>query len=170
MSKLSSTCLFAAASGAVLEFNRQIPLQKEIIRDNGKDIYQDYESKDGNYKYHAEMHFSSDNNKDGVPDVQLPPFSFGSMDEELNSMMKSAFKIDSAFEKLPERFGLKSSIIGEMEKEIEKIEKNIIQQVEYESSADYEEESSADYESPESKTYDLRISSSPAFWSFWGRK
>ncbi|CBY17799.1 unnamed protein product, partial [Oikopleura dioica] len=84
------------------------PSEHEVSRDNGKDIYRDYKSKvkttpiskalkfieDGEFTYHAEMHFKTDNNKDGIPDSKgydpLPVVSFGSMDDELNNMMKSA--------------------------------------------------------------------------------
>ena len=46
--------------------------------------------KDGDFTYHAEMHFTTDNNKDGIPDSKgyesLPIVSFGSMDDELNNV------------------------------------------------------------------------------------
>jgi len=90
MRKLATTCLFATSSAAVLEFNRFKPSQHEVSRDNGKDIYRDYKSKDGDFTYHAEMHFTTDNNKDGIPDSKgyesLPIVSFGSMDDELNNV------------------------------------------------------------------------------------
>ena len=33
--------------------------KQEIARPTGKDIVEDYQSEDGNYKYHAEIHYAT---------------------------------------------------------------------------------------------------------------
>jgi len=164
MSKLAKTCIFATTSAAVIEFNRFKPSQFEVSRDdNSKDIYRDYKSKDGDFIYHAEMHFTTDNNKDGIPDSKdyepLPIISFGSMDDELNNMMKSAFKIETAFTKAP-RFGV-AQLVEKIEKEIEK---KVIELVEYEGSGTWEEEASGDLEEEASGDFQHDASSSEKLW------
>merc|ERR1712018_289311 len=54
-----------------------MPVQQVIDRPFGKDVVEDYESKDGNYKYHAEIHYATDDNKDGV--VSSSNFGFGAV-------------------------------------------------------------------------------------------
>merc|ERR1712025_1152212 len=109
-----------AAAAPVLTFDRPQqskkditfnPIKSEVERPFGKDIVEDYESKDGNYKYHAEMHYLTDSNKDGFGGMEtskLVQNSFGSiadLDQELNKMMENAFNIDSFFGKMVPNFG-----------------------------------------------------------------
>merc|ERR1712131_428646 len=82
---------------------------KQVDRPNGKDIIKDYTSEDGNTKYHAEFHYNTDDNKDGV-------FSSSSMQsvvqvgpDEMQKMMDQEMKqIDAMFGnmlKVPSFFG-----------------------------------------------------------------
>jgi len=104
--------LLAVAYGApVLTFDHQAPAVKPasqvVERPFGKDVVEDYESKDGNYKYHAEMHYLTDSNKDGFAGMsssKMMSQNFGSIsgiEQELNKMMENAFNIDSIFGKIP---------------------------------------------------------------------
>ena len=56
-------------------------------------------------------------------------------------MVKSAFKIETAFSAVSPRLGQ----IAQLVEPVDKSEASVIEQVEYESSVDWEEESSADY-------------------------
>ena len=58
----------AAAAAPALTFDRPsvtkkdinfMPFKQEIARPFGKDIVEDYQSDDGNYKYHAEIHYAT---------------------------------------------------------------------------------------------------------------
>ena len=58
----------AAAAAPALTFDRPsvtkkdinfMPFKQEIARPFGKDIVEDYQSEDGNYKYHAEIHYAT---------------------------------------------------------------------------------------------------------------
>merc|ERR1712050_70464 len=143
---LKSVLLATAAYGApVLTFEHKTkaadlptpapveasPETKIIEKPFGKDIVEDYESKDGNYKYHAEMHYMTDSNKDGdfkssqMSEQFKSSFgSIGGIEQELNKMMENAFNVDSIFGKmkLPTfgsnifgRFGFENEAIEEFE-------------------------------------------------------
>jgi hypothetical protein len=65
---------------------------------NGNDAVEDYQSDDGRYKFHAEIHYRQDDNKDGVTSEEYIQShtseitsEFKKLDEELNKMMESAF-------------------------------------------------------------------------------
>lgn len=67
---LKSLLIATAAAAPVLTFDRPsvtkkdinfMPFKQEIARPFGKDVVEDYESKDGNYKYHAEIHYATGN-------------------------------------------------------------------------------------------------------------
>lgn len=99
---LKSALVFACAYAApVLTFEHKVaapaapavtPESKVVKKPFGKDVVEDYESKDGKYKYHAEMHYLTDSNKDnfgGMSSSQLMSESFGSIsgiEQELNKV------------------------------------------------------------------------------------
>merc|ERR1711937_55614 len=126
----------AAMSAPALQFEHKVAQkapsteQKVIEKPFGKDIVEDYESKDGNYKYHAEMHYLTNSNKDGFGGMEtskLVQNSFGSiadLDQELNKMMENAFNIDSFFGKMVPNFG--KNIISRFNPE----ENEVIEQIE----------------------------------------
>ena len=74
-------------------------------------------------------------------------------------MMKSAFKIETAFTKAP-RFGV-AQLVEKIEKEIEK---NVIELVKYEGSGTWEEEASGDLEEEASGDFQHDASSSEKLW------
>merc|ERR1711970_94723 len=102
---LKSALLFASAYGAALTFEHKKPTlfkPETKVSENpfGKDMVEDYESKDGTYKYHAEFHSREfDPNKDGFGNNP-----FGGIEQELNKMMENAFNIDSIFGKMMPSF------------------------------------------------------------------
>merc|ERR1712007_335219 len=70
MGKKILICFGMASAAPTLTFDRPTATKKDIAFNpfnaaGGKDFVQDYESKDGNYKYHAEVHYANDDNKDG---------------------------------------------------------------------------------------------------------
>jgi len=78
---LKSALLFASAYGAALTFEHKKAPETNVFP--GKDIVQDYESKDGTYKIHAEFHSREfDSNKDG----NLGFGSIGGIEQELNKV------------------------------------------------------------------------------------
>merc|ERR1739838_398500 len=96
---LKSALLLASAYGAALTFEHKKAPETNILP--GKDIVQDYESKDGSYKIHAEFHSREfDSNKDGNQGFG----SFGGIEQELNKMMENAFNIESIFGKMMPSF------------------------------------------------------------------
>ena len=65
---LKSLLIATAAAAPALTFDRPsitkkdinfMPFKQEVARPFGKDVVEDYESKDGNYKYHAEIHYTT---------------------------------------------------------------------------------------------------------------
>merc|ERR1712026_97877 len=106
-----------AAAAPVLTFDRPQqskkdiafnPIKTEVERPFGKDIVEDYESKDGNYKYHAEIHYATDDNKDGV--VSSSNFGFGAVNmNDVDEFFKKDMQaVDTLFQdmmKMPSLFG-----------------------------------------------------------------
>merc|ERR1711915_241458 len=105
----------AAAAAPALTFDRPsvtkkdinfMPFKQEIARPFGKDVVEDYESKDGNYKYHAEIHYATDDNKDGVSSN----FGFGAVNmNDVDEFFKKDMQaVDTLFQdmmKMPSLFG-----------------------------------------------------------------
>ena len=116
---LKSLLIATAAAAPALTFDRPsitkkdinfMPFKQEIARPFGKDVVEDYESKDGNYKYHAEIHYSNDDNKDGMSlessSFQFNPIDLKDVDEMFKKDMTSA--VDNLFAdmmKMPTIFG-----------------------------------------------------------------
>merc|ERR1711920_139500 len=88
-----------------------MPVQQVIDRPYGKDVVEDYESKDGNYKYHAEIHYATDDNKDGETQMKSSSqmSSFSLQQGEINDLFKKEMsQVDSLFSdmmKIPSIFG-----------------------------------------------------------------
>merc|ERR1711893_106425 len=113
----------AAAAAPVLTFDRPsvtkkdinfMPFKQEIARPFGKDIVEDYQSEDGNYKYHAEIHYATDDNKDGIS-LEESNFQFSSVDmKEVDELFKNDMNaVDNLFAdmmKMPTIFG--SNMLG----------------------------------------------------------
>merc|ERR1712050_305811 len=116
-------CLGMASAAPALTFDRPastkkdinfMPFRKEIQKPNGKDIVEDYQSEDGNYKYHAEVHYATDDNKDGIS-LEESNFQFSSVDmKEVDELFKNDMHaVDNLFadmKKMPNIFG--SNMLG----------------------------------------------------------
>merc|ERR1712113_89855 len=115
---LKSLLIASATAAPVLTFDRPsvtkkdinfMPFKQEVARPFGKDIVEDYQSEDGNYKYHAEIHYATDDNKDGIS-LEESNFQFSSVDmKEVDELFKKDMNaVDNLFAdmmKMPSIFG-----------------------------------------------------------------
>jgi hypothetical protein len=109
-------CFGMASAAPTLTFDRPTATKKDIafnpFNSAGKDFVQDYESKDGNYKYHAEVHYANDDNKDGqATGAEFSSFSsFESNASEL--LRKEIGSFDSLFQNLDSLMNDPSGLFG----------------------------------------------------------
>merc|ERR1712190_342591 len=107
-------CIGMAAAAPALTFDRPTTSKKDIAFNpfNGKDIVKDYQSKDGSYKYHAEVHYANDDNKDGST-VGTEFASISSFQADASDLLRKEIgSFDSLFENLDKLMNDPSGLLG----------------------------------------------------------
>merc|ERR1711953_829808 len=104
--KMKKVLLFIgmAAAAPALTFDRPTTSKKDIVKD--------YQSKDGSYKYHAEVHYANDDNKDGTS-IGTEFASISSFEADASDLLRKEIgSFDSLFENLDKLMNDPSGLFG----------------------------------------------------------